>query len=246
MAVVGKPFSRSSVVVERKNFLINFNLDKLLSSLATLIGRVSNILKTIPRFGAKSRYLATGDLMASLSYLYRIGRSTTSAIIKETCEAISSSLKPIVQAKPDRTKWLDIAEAYYEQWQFPNCLGAIDGKHVLMQNFRKPLISSLESSTFTVAAAVCLHNYIKSAEGVPLCERRYCPFAYADNVSPDGNINDGRWRTEEAFAFNRLSRTGSNLYSGQAEDIRRTLLNYFCHEGATAWQDAHIAKNGKN
>ncbi|GFT35194.1 DDE Tnp4 domain-containing protein [Trichonephila clavipes] len=98
--------------------------------------------------------------------------------------------------------------------------------------FRKPLMSSLESSTFTVAAAVCLHNYIKSAEeGVPLCERRYCPLDYADNVSPDGNINDGRWRTEEALAINRLSRTGSNMYSRQAEDIR-TLLNYFCHEGA--------------
>ncbi|GFW97109.1 DDE Tnp4 domain-containing protein [Trichonephila clavipes] len=78
-------------------------------------------------------YLATGDLMASLSYLFRIGRSSTSAIIKETFEAIISSLKPIVLAKPDQTKWMDIAEAYYEQWQFPNCLGAIDGKHVLMQ-----------------------------------------------------------------------------------------------------------------
>ncbi|GFR22764.1 DDE Tnp4 domain-containing protein [Trichonephila clavata] len=30
--------------------------------------------------------------------------------------------------------------------------------------FRKPLVSSLETSTFTVAAAVCLHNFIKSAE----------------------------------------------------------------------------------
>ncbi|GFW98408.1 hypothetical protein TNCV_3454371 [Trichonephila clavipes] len=52
--IVVKPFSRSSVVVERKNFLINFNLEKPLSPLATLIGRVSNSLKTITRFGAKS------------------------------------------------------------------------------------------------------------------------------------------------------------------------------------------------
>ncbi|GFV24547.1 DDE Tnp4 domain-containing protein [Trichonephila clavipes] len=87
--------------------------------------------------------------------------------------------------------------------------------------FRKPLMSSLESSTFTVAAAVCLHNCIKSAEeGVSLCEKRYCPLDYADNVSPDGNINDGRWRTEEALAMNRLSRTGSNMYNRQAEDIK--------------------------
>ncbi|GFQ68226.1 DDE Tnp4 domain-containing protein [Trichonephila clavata] len=111
--------------------------------------------------------------------------------------------------------------------------------------FRKPLVSSLETSTFTVAAAVCLHNFIKSAEEeVPSCERRYCPLDFAHNMSPDGYINDGRWRTEEALAINRLSRTGSNMYSRQAEETR-TLQNYFCHEGATAWQDAHIAKNGK-
>ncbi|GFV95204.1 hypothetical protein TNCV_1293221 [Trichonephila clavipes] len=36
MAIVVKPFSRSSVVVERKIFLIN--LEKLLSPLSTLIG----------------------------------------------------------------------------------------------------------------------------------------------------------------------------------------------------------------
>ncbi|GFV77709.1 retrovirus-related Pol polyprotein from transposon TNT 1-94 [Trichonephila clavipes] len=55
IAIVVKPFSRSSVVVERKNFLISFNLEKFLSPVSTLIGRVSNILKTIPTVGAKSR-----------------------------------------------------------------------------------------------------------------------------------------------------------------------------------------------
>ncbi|GFQ79452.1 DDE Tnp4 domain-containing protein [Trichonephila clavata] len=68
--------------------------------------------------------------------------------------------------------------------------------------FRKPLVSSLETSTFTVAAAVCLHNFIKSAEEeVPSCERRYCPLDFTDNMSPDGYINDGRWRTEEALGL---------------------------------------------
>ncbi|GFW22553.1 hypothetical protein TNCV_3364651 [Trichonephila clavipes] len=54
ITIVVKPFNRSSVVVERKKLLINFNLEKLLSPLATPIGRVSNILQSIPRFGAIS------------------------------------------------------------------------------------------------------------------------------------------------------------------------------------------------
>ncbi|GFU78735.1 DDE Tnp4 domain-containing protein [Trichonephila clavipes] len=93
--------------------------DNLLSIVGSVIAkkdtnyRDSNQPKD--RFALTLRYLATGDLMASLSYLFRICRSTMSAIIKQTCEAISSSLKHIVLAKPDRTKWLDIAEAYSEQ-----------------------------------------------------------------------------------------------------------------------------------
>ncbi|GFX79955.1 hypothetical protein TNCV_2059731 [Trichonephila clavipes] len=39
MPIIVKPFSRSSVVVEPKIFLINFNLEKLLSPIATLIGK---------------------------------------------------------------------------------------------------------------------------------------------------------------------------------------------------------------
>ena len=34
------------------------------------------------------RYLATGDSQQSLSFLFRIGRSTISNLLRETCEAI--------------------------------------------------------------------------------------------------------------------------------------------------------------
>lgn len=41
---------------------------------------------------------------------------------------------------PDLTeaRWKDIAEGFYKRWQFPNCIGAIDGKHVRL---RKPALS---------------------------------------------------------------------------------------------------------
>ena len=30
-------------------------------------------------------------------------------------------------------EWLDIAKQFEERWNFPNCLGAIDGKHIILQ-----------------------------------------------------------------------------------------------------------------
>ena len=30
-------------------------------------------------------------------------------------------------------EWLTVAEKFESRWQFPNCIGAIDGKHIAMQ-----------------------------------------------------------------------------------------------------------------
>ena len=34
---------------------------------------------------------------------------------------------------PQEKNWVTIADEFVEQWQFPNCIGAIDGKHILIQ-----------------------------------------------------------------------------------------------------------------
>ena len=31
------------------------------------------------------------------------------------------------------TEWLDVASRFEEKWQFPNCIGAVDGKHLALQ-----------------------------------------------------------------------------------------------------------------
>lgn len=79
------------------------------------------------------RYLASGDSMTSISYAYRIGHNTVSKIISETCEAIWNTLKDTVFLNDNPQNWQKIANEFEELWNYPNCAGCIDGKHVRMQ-----------------------------------------------------------------------------------------------------------------
>lgn len=76
----------------------------------------------------------------SLSYLFRIGKSTVSDIISDTSKVIWLVLKPLVLNPPDEEQWKRTAQEFEKLWNFPNCIGAIDGKHVWIQ------VSNLQSS----------------------------------------------------------------------------------------------------
>nr|CAH7714776.1 unnamed protein product [Callosobruchus chinensis] len=71
--------------------------------------------------------------MMSLSYLFRVGKSTVSNIISETLDEIWNVLQPLVLVARNREEWKKAAEGFEAQWNFPNCIGAIDGKHVWIQ-----------------------------------------------------------------------------------------------------------------
>lgn len=79
------------------------------------------------------RFLATGDSFMSLQYLFRIPQSTISTIIPEVCSAIYEVLKNDYLKMPEtENDWMEVAREFDSKWNFPHCIGAIDGKHVVM------------------------------------------------------------------------------------------------------------------
>ena len=70
---------------------------------------------------------------SALQYPFRVGVSTIHNIVKETCTAIWDILLPEVMPVPTEDHWRKIAQQFEEKWHFPGCIGAIDGKHVVMR-----------------------------------------------------------------------------------------------------------------
>ena len=56
-------------------------------------------------------------------------------IISETCQTLWRVLseKGFIKAPDSEKEWFAIAAEFNDKWNFPHCLGAIDGKHVLIQ-----------------------------------------------------------------------------------------------------------------
>ena len=82
------------------------------------------------------RYLVTGDAQITIATNYRMSPSVVGRIILETSNAIWSVLKENQFVEPPRTQkeWEAVAHEFYDKWNFPNVLGAIDGKlDVVMQ-----------------------------------------------------------------------------------------------------------------
>ena len=93
----------------------------------------THLRKAIPsdmRLAVTIHHLAEGASFSAIKYHWRIGKSTARQIIYETCDAIWDELMPIFINPPTVQQWKDIAVGFAEKWDFPLCIGALDGKHI--------------------------------------------------------------------------------------------------------------------
>ena len=113
-----------------------------------------------------------------MSFQFRISDRTVSYIVKDVCDAIVKYLVPLYLKVPSsEEEWLTIADKFQSRWQYPNAIGAIDGKHVVI---RKPSHGGSYYYNYKHS-----HSIILMTIAGPSYE---C--LYAD-VGANGRVNDG-------------------------------------------------------
>lgn len=70
--------------------------------------------------------------MRSIAFAFRIGHSTVSAILADTCECLWNMLQTEMFV-PLQDNWKKIAKEFCTRWNFPHCIGGIDGKHFVVK-----------------------------------------------------------------------------------------------------------------
>ncbi|KAG0433032.1 hypothetical protein HPB47_020284 [Ixodes persulcatus] len=86
--------------------------------------------------GGSRQALATATAWEKLTLLsrqFRISHSAVNGFLADICDAIYRMIGPKVLVSPrTKDKWLAVMNNFQARWQLPQCIGALDGKHVVI------------------------------------------------------------------------------------------------------------------
>ncbi|CAH1998538.1 unnamed protein product [Acanthoscelides obtectus] len=153
----------------------------LLNEVGHMIGKKDTQLRRAisvkERFCVALRFFASGDSFVSLSYLFKFSPQTVSRCVFDVCDALISVLNHQIKMPRSSNEWKKIAIEFENRWNFPHCLGAIDGKHILIQS---PMNSGSDFFNYKHTFSVVMMG---------LVDANYM-FTYVD-VGCQGRISDG-------------------------------------------------------
>lgn len=134
-------------------------------------------------------FLATWDAQQSLSFSYRLGKSTVIKIISERCEAICQCLKKdYLNPSKAPAQWQNIADQYKENWNMPNVIGAIDGGYIRIEC---PKLSDTQYYNYKGFCSIIL---------LAICDVNYCFTLFDLGQFDSGSNNDSGLQANSELA----------------------------------------------
>ena len=114
-----------------------------------LVKQIKNKLKPIrehkacisveDKITAVVRFLATGIQLRQLQFSTRISEPSLSNFIPQVCLDIIEVLGPkYIRFPKTADDWRQVAREFYQKWNMPNYMGAIDGRNTKIQNPNNP------------------------------------------------------------------------------------------------------------
>ena len=78
-------------------------------------------------------FFTTGDSFWMLHTRFRRGAATITFIVYQVCDCIYQVLQPIYMSPPPSEEdWKQIEHRFNTKWNFPKCIGSLDGKHIII------------------------------------------------------------------------------------------------------------------
>lgn len=54
-------------------------------------------------------------------------------LIEQVCDALCKALKESCACKLGKSDFIEAANGFMKKWNFPNCIGAMDGKYIALK-----------------------------------------------------------------------------------------------------------------
>ena len=111
---------------------------EMVEKLSPRLRKLSTFMREPLQVGLKLavtlRFLATGNSYKSLQYSFRVETSTICTFIPEVCKAIIAVyMEEVLHCPKTEKEWKEVAAGFTSRWNYHNCLGAVDGKHIAMK-----------------------------------------------------------------------------------------------------------------
>ncbi|KAJ8933855.1 hypothetical protein NQ318_004686 [Aromia moschata] len=216
--------------------------------------------KAIPpeeRLIATLRYLATGRYYNCLRFSAGISEQALGYIIPETCRVLYEVLrKEYMKCPRTKEEWIEVAEEFRNRWQFINCGGALDGKHI---RITKPPHSGATYYNYKGFYSIALMALVNAdykfiwldvgqqgriSDGAVFeWTPSYVTQSTFDRLNKKTwTIDKGDWRNEIYEELTPLQPCGAKNVSTCAKKTRDEYCEFFNTSGKVEWQETMIAK----